>query len=176
MMIRPISLSIFVVGAVALTLAGNALTQTARPAAPPRDLTHDIMANMVRHHEVMMFGIPARYRRMRDTGPVDPKILDQGAFIFRQNCAACHGLSGHGDGPLADYLAAPPANLVWLAHVPMDRSYPYMYWAVAEGGQQFESDMPAFKDSLSKKDMRAVVAYVQYGPSPPPGSARDPIP
>ena len=36
-----------------------------------------------------------------------------------------------------------------------------MYWTVAEGGAQFGSAMPAFKGTLSKDDIWAVVAYVQ---------------
>jgi mono/diheme cytochrome c family protein len=38
-----------------------------------------------------------------------------------------------------------------------------MYWAIAEGGQEFESDMPAFKKSLSRKEMWSVIAYVRAG-------------
>jgi mono/diheme cytochrome c family protein len=34
---------------------------------------------------------------------------------------------------------------------------------VAEGGQAFESEMPAFKDKLNKKDIWAVIAYVRAG-------------
>jgi hypothetical protein len=36
---------------------------------------------------------------------------------------------------------------------------PFMYWTVAEGGAQFGSAMPAFKDALSKDDIWAVIAY-----------------
>ena len=40
---------------------------------------------------------------------------------------------------------------------------PYLYWTIAEGGRQFESDMPAFKDRLAKKDIWAVIAYIRAG-------------
>ena len=56
-----------------------------------------------------------------------------------------------------------PADLEWLARTPKSRAEPYMYWTVAEGGKPFESEMPAFKDRLSKKDMWAVIAYVRAG-------------
>ena len=36
-----------------------------------------------------------------------------------------------------------------------------MYWTVAEGGAQFGSAMPAFKGTLSKGDIWAVIAYIQ---------------
>jgi mono/diheme cytochrome c family protein len=36
-----------------------------------------------------------------------------------------------------------------------------MYWTVAEGGAQFGTAMPAFKDGLSKDEIWAVIAYIQ---------------
>lgn len=34
--------------------------------------------------------------------------LQTGEALFAQNCAACHGVTGQGDGPAAHYLTAPP--------------------------------------------------------------------
>ena len=39
----------------------------------------------------------------------------------------------------------------------------YVYWTVAEGGQPVGSAMPAFKGSLSQRDIWAVVTYVRHG-------------
>jgi mono/diheme cytochrome c family protein len=125
-----------------------------------------IFTNIVRHHQVMMYGIPASYRGLREQLPPRPADLKRGAAIFQHSCASCHGFSGHGDGLAAKQLISPPANLAWLAHTPMSRSGPYMYWTIAEGGQPVGSDMPAFKNSLSRNDIWAVIGYVQNGPSP----------
>jgi len=38
-----------------------------------------------------------------------------GAVIFKQDCAVCHGASGNGDGPAAKDLKAQPPNLTTLA-------------------------------------------------------------
>lgn len=35
--------------------------------------------------------------------------------LFEQHCAACHGASGHGDGPAADQLRTAPADLTQIA-------------------------------------------------------------
>jgi len=44
--------------------------------------------------------------------PAQPPSLDRGAVVFREQCAACHGESGRGDGPKAKRLKGPPpANL-----------------------------------------------------------------
>ncbi|MBV8908171.1 MAG: hypothetical protein JOZ20_04150, partial [Sphingomonas sp.] len=49
------------------------------------------------------------------------------------------------------------------AGAPKDKAEPYMYWSIAEGGRQFESEMPAFKDRMAKKDIWALIAYVRAG-------------
>lgn len=36
-----------------------------------------------------------------DAAAQAPLSADFGRFLFRENCAACHGISGKGDGPLA---------------------------------------------------------------------------
>jgi len=38
-----------------------------------------------------------------------------GQVLYRRHCAACHGLDGRGDGPLADSLDVRPADLTTLA-------------------------------------------------------------
>jgi mono/diheme cytochrome c family protein len=55
----------------------------------------------------------------------------------------------------------PPANLAFLSQMPMVQWDPFMYWTIAEGGAQFGSAMPAFKDALSKDEIWAVIAYIQ---------------
>jgi hypothetical protein len=55
----------------------------------------------------------------------------------------------------------PLANLALPSQMPMVQWDSFMYWTVAEGGAQFGSAMPAFKDALSKDDIWAVIAYIQ---------------
>lgn len=38
-----------------------------------------------------------------------------GEALFMENCVACHGTAGQGDGPLAAGLATKPANLTEIA-------------------------------------------------------------
>jgi mono/diheme cytochrome c family protein len=81
--------------------------------------------------------------------------------VYDSNCASCHGPNGAGDGEAGKGLNPPRGNLVWLSQMPMVEWDPFMYWTVAEGGAQFGTAMPAFKDTLSKDDIWAVVAYIQ---------------
>ena len=117
--------------------------------------------SMPRHHFAMMSGLPVAYRSLSNPLPRDAKTVAQGEAIYAANCSACHGATGAGDGPKAKGLSPPPANLQFLAQMPMVQWDSFMYWTVSEGGAQFGSAMPAFKGSLSDRDRWAVIAYVQ---------------
>jgi len=43
--------------------------------------------------------------------PITPVSLSNGKLIFENNCAICHGMSGHGDGPMAKQFDPSPAVL-----------------------------------------------------------------
>jgi high-affinity iron transporter len=43
--------------------------------------------------------------------PLKTPDLRQGAALYQSNCAACHGVSGHADGPLASSLNPQPIAL-----------------------------------------------------------------
>jgi mono/diheme cytochrome c family protein len=139
-----------------LAFAGAALAQS--DSDQPR-----WMANIARHQLVMMKGVPQPYAAARDPTPDSPAKLRQGAFLFDRNCAACHGIGGQGSGPDAFGLVPPPADLNWLVRSPADKSEPYMYWSIAEGGEAFGSEMPAYKHHLAEKDIWSIIAYVRAG-------------
>lgn len=40
--------------------------------------------------------------------PITPVSLSNGKKIFETNCAVCHGIAGHGDGPIAKQFDPPP--------------------------------------------------------------------
>ena len=109
----------------------------------------------------MMSGVPAPYNSLSNPLPRTRETVERGAAVYEQNCASCHGATGLGDGPVGQTLLPTPANLAFLSQMPMAQWDPFMYWTVAEGGAQFGSAMPAFKDALSKNDIWAVTAYVQ---------------
>ena len=120
-------------------------------------------ANIIRKQQVIMQGVPQPYTGKHDPTPDTAAKLQRGRMVFDRNCAACHGWTGQGTGPDAFAQVPAPADLEWLARTPKGRSEPYMYWTVAEGGQAFESEMPAFKDKLDKSDIWAAIAYVRAG-------------
>jgi mono/diheme cytochrome c family protein len=145
------------VHAAAIVAAPVAAAVAQSDEGPPR-----WAANIVRKQQVIMRGVPAPYA-MHDPRSDTMAKLERGRAVFDRNCAACHGSSGQGTGPDAFAQVPAPADLEWLARTPKGRSEPYMYWTIAEGGQAFESEMPAFKGKLSRKDMWSVIAYIRAG-------------
>jgi cytochrome c oxidase cbb3-type subunit 2/cytochrome c oxidase cbb3-type subunit I/II len=94
--------------------------------------------------------------------------LGRGADLFKQDCAACHGATGGGDGFIGQVLLRKPANLAatrfstdFLSRV---------LWNGVRG-----TSMPSWHN-LSQNDLRAVSAYVQtlHAPSKSDDIARAP--
>jgi mono/diheme cytochrome c family protein len=146
--------------AIAIAVVGLPLAAAAAQSdqGPPR-----WMANIARKQHVVMYGVPRPYSAARDPSPGTTTKLRRGSVLFDRHCAACHGWSGQGTGPDAFGLVPAPADLEWLARTPKSRADPYIYWSIAEGGKEFGSEMPAFKRSLSSREIWAVTAYLRAG-------------
>jgi mono/diheme cytochrome c family protein len=48
--------------------------------------------------------------------PVPYSKPESGAQMYQDYCAACHGKEGKGDGPVIEFLKAPPPDLTTMAH------------------------------------------------------------
>lgn len=46
----------------------------------------------------------------------DDEVQPTGRALFVRHCASCHGLSGEGDGPLAESLWRSPTDLTTIAN------------------------------------------------------------
>ena len=118
-------------------------------------------SSMLRNQAVMMEGVPDAYAAFRNPLLRTRATIERGARVYARSCAACHGDTGLGDGPAGRALSHPPANLAWLSRMPASLWDPFMYWTITEGGALLHTAMPSFKDSLSKGDRWAVIAYIQ---------------
>ena len=47
--------------------------------------------------------------------PIQKSSPADGAQMYKQYCATCHGLTGKGDGPAAAALKSPPSNIALIA-------------------------------------------------------------
>jgi mono/diheme cytochrome c family protein len=83
-------------------------------------------------------------------GAAQAREMGMGELEFRNSCAQCHGLSGKGDGPVAQYLTPPPADLTTLQKdnggvFPVSRVYAVIDGTGAEGAHG-ERAMPIWGD------------------------------
>ena len=86
---------------------------------------------------------------------VSSQDLSSGGQLYQQSCAACHGVSGEGDGPQAADLSIPDlTNQEFMA----GRSAEDLYQAIGLGvGEQ----MPAFGEKLSETELWALADYTR---------------
>lgn len=112
--------------------------------------------------------IPPAYQGM--TPPTSDFLTDSanivgGQKLYRQHCAACHGETGHGDGPAGQVLALKPSDLTDPNGIAA-KSPDYWFWRVSEGGtaEPFHSQgsiMPAWKYHLSEQERWQVISYAR---------------
>lgn len=86
--------------------------------------------------------------------PKGQASLDRGKALYSQFCAACHGLGGKGDGPIANSIDPRPPNLFERAGQHSDGD---VAWKIAEGRGQ----MPAFGKQLSEAQIWDLTNYIQ---------------
>ena len=90
---------------------------------------------------------PVKYTTMAIAG---------GGVFYTANCAQCHGLHGHGDGPSATTLPIKPSDLVEHAthHRPGD-----LFWWIAHGIPN--TPMPAFSQRLDDAEIWTLIQYLR---------------
>jgi putative copper export protein/mono/diheme cytochrome c family protein len=87
--------------------------------------------------------------------------IAHGQALFMQNCVACHGPDGEGDGPVAAGLDIKPADLT-QPHV-LEHTDGEMFWWLTHGMDDPKGGlaMPGFANALSADDRWALVDYVR---------------
>lgn len=114
-----------------------------------------------RHHIVKTTGVPEPYASMHNPLADSQAAAGRGAAVYTDNCAACHGAIGEGDGPAGRRLSPQPGDLAWLAETKISLSDGFMYWTIAEGGVPVRSKMPAYKDKLSPDDIWSAITFIR---------------
>jgi mono/diheme cytochrome c family protein len=82
--------------------------------------------------------------------PEDEKNFLEGAKVYKENCAVCHGLPGQPKTAIAEGMAPTPPQLFRGMGVTDDEAWE-TYWKV-NGGIRM-TGMPGFKDRLSDTQM-----------------------
>lgn len=86
----------------------------------------------------------------------------KGKALYEKNCAACHGISGKGDGPAAASMSPKPKNLRDKEYV-QALSDSYLLEIVTYGGASVDKSalMPGWGNVLSQKEIIDIISYVR---------------
>ena len=104
----------------------------------------------------------------------DSSSMARGKELYVQECAACHGSAGKGDGPRASELKVDAADL--SSPAVQKQSDRVLFSKITEG----KKPMPAFGSKLQDKDLWMVIGYVrtlgtkESGTPPGPSFSKDP--
>lgn len=91
--------------------------------------------------------------------PADETSLQRGEILYDIHCALCHGDTGHGDGPLAQYFSRTPGNLVGpRASAEFDGSV----FIITNQGF---GEMPALDENLIARETWDVINFIRTLPA-----------
>lgn len=128
----------------------------------PGRMPKSMMFRLLRHTTYVEHGVPKIYEGAVSTVPKTPETLAAGGALYARHCASCHGRDGLGDGDPGRSVTPSPALLAYMIRRPIAVDE-YLLWSISEGGEPVGSDMPAFKDQLSRDDIWRLVAYMRSG-------------
>lgn len=128
----------------------------------PDRMSKGMEVRMKRHDTFMQQGVPEAYRAQHGMLAPTPGTIAEGGDLYARHCATCHGRDGMGDGNHANALSPSPALLAYMIRRPIAVDE-YLLWAVSDGGAPFGSEMPAFKDKLTREEIWKVVTFMRAG-------------
>ena len=97
--------------------------------------------------------MPAEY--VGKTNPLGADAASAGAEIFKTDCAACHGETGHGDGSAGVGLYPAPKN---LAELQTRVSDDYLFWRINTGKDG--TAMVSWKGILTEEQIWQVISFL----------------
>jgi hypothetical protein len=156
-----VSARLVALGSAVCLLAGLAVAapQAGAPAAKSDEPT--TVKVKARYEFYARQGLPAEYRnKVNPYMPPTVPVVIRGADLYNIHCASCHGLMGFGNGAAGGGLRTRPADLAWSLSEPTLRD-DFLYWTIAEGGAQFGTDMPAYKNVLSETQIWEMITYMR---------------
>ena len=134
----------------------------------PGTMPPGMRARLLRQYTFMHYGIQTEYQGAKSTVGNSKETVEVGARLYAEKCASCHGKQGLGEGDAVRSLLPSPALLAFMIQRPISVDE-YLLWCIAEGGKQFDTEMPAFKDVLGREDIWKIIAYMRAGfPATPP--------
>lgn len=90
---------------------------------------------------------------MKDSG-ISPEAGEQ---VYRSYCLNCHGSKGKGNGPVAESLTPPPADLTGATT--QNKQDKELLQTIKNG--KAGTSMPSWKNDLSEQHIQNVLAYIR---------------
>ena len=137
----------------------------------PGNMPPGMRARLLRQTTYMQYGVQKEYQGAASTVGSSKETVEAGGRLYSERCASCHGKEGMGNGDTPRSLLPSPALLAYMIQRPISVDE-YLLWSIAEGGKQFDTEMPAFKGRLARQEIWRIIAYMRAGF---PGAA-DPAP
>jgi mono/diheme cytochrome c family protein len=128
----------------------------------PGNMPPGMRARLLRHSTYVHYGVQKDYQGAKSTVGTNKEAIAAGGRLYAEKCASCHGKEGLGDGQAPRSLLPSPALLAFMIQRPISVDE-YLLWSIAEGGKQFDTEMPAFKDALARDDIWKIIAYMRAG-------------
>lgn len=171
----PVSFAPWIMSVVLVALGSGSLGQEPPPDGSPemwepgksmgwnfKNLSPEQQQRMLRFSTFVNKGVPERYAKATNTVGYTTNAIAAGGPLYAVHCSRCHGETGLGNGELAYVLSPSPALLAYLIQQPIAIDQ-YLLWSVSEGGKQFDTAMPAFKNVLTEEQIWQLVAYLRAG-------------
>lgn len=128
----------------------------------PGRMPKGMMARLLRHTTYIRSGVSKEYEGAQSNVLPTQEAIAAGAKLYAENCAACHGENGMGNGDKGKALSPSPALLAYMIRRPIAVDE-YLLWSISEGGKQFGTEMPPFKVRLSREEIWKIIAYMRAG-------------
>jgi mono/diheme cytochrome c family protein len=115
-----------------------------------------------------LFGVTllASEARPLDQDQAPPNYAAMGGYFFKTYCAACHGTSARGDGPLADSMRRRPANLTEISKRNKGSFPKDVVFKVIDGRTKVPGhggpDMPVWGDAFMRSGEASDEASVKH--------------
>ena len=154
------AIAVLVVG-LTMLLAGLVVRQVRWMARGPAILVGAILVWFAIPHFDLLFVEASPTSFYRSPTGFAATAISEGAALYPEHCAACHGPDGKGDGAAGKALPVPPADLtaphLW-AH-----SDGEMFWWLAHGiaAPNGKPAMPGFADSLSEDQRWSLIDFIR---------------
>ncbi len=118
---------------------------------------HNEEEEMAGEHAEAGHDIPEEAAELANPVEATETSVEAGEALFAANCAVCHGVEGRGDGPTAETLDPPPADL-HADHVQV-LADGELFWVITHGVEG--TGMPPWEDVLTEEERWHVVNFIR---------------